>query len=261
MITVITGGLRCGLLSLYHLVKKMRLKTSLTLDFDNKFLDNLQKDGSIIFSPYLLYEWENVKDLLRVAKDLRLVVILRKPDERAFSLWKSNLMYGLEFKSDFEEALQIENKRFYSSKFKDATGVNFWRYIYFRGGLYSFFLEKLEGPHRDVKVLTYEGIFSKGGIRNIFDFLGISADVNRLKVPHLGKSLVPAVPQIQFVLRRIGDGVFPALPMYKKLSAFLMKLNLISGRTRIYHWCVDFLKEAYRFEIEKLNKMGIEIID
>lgn len=241
---VISGSLRCGLKSLENYIKK-------------------KKKGNIKILPYLMFDPRAYKEFVNSAE--KIAIILRKPAERAFSLWKSNVQNGLEW-LNFENAVAMEQKRFYNLRNEERR----WRYLYFRGGLYSKIIERFQksiGKEniRKTKFFLFEDILSDS---DFFDFIGIE----RGKIPHLNKSFIPANAKIQFVLGSLRE-IFEEKEikgknMIKSFIKILMELNIAfqkvirindTDRNKDTISVVEFLKYAYLEDMEKISKNLPEI--
>ncbi|MCS7213635.1 MAG: hypothetical protein NZ927_05390 [Candidatus Calescibacterium sp.] len=246
---VICGSLRCGFESLYKMIKNNREKRK------------EKKKEEIKIVPYLIFEPEKYSDYIRNSK--RIAVILRKPDERAFSMWKKNLQDGIEW-LDFERAIAYEQKRFYNLKEKQIS----WRYLYFRGGIYSEWLNKTKSvmgaKYFEQKVRIFPFEYIKNGEEKFLDFIGLSG----VKMIHENKSILPAFPKFQFLITRIQQIAEEKIEneLYRilitKMVLQIKNINIwIQNKFKINKLetdistkaTIDFIRYAYKDEIERLR--------
>jgi len=112
--------------------------------------------------------------------DIRIIISLRNPVNRAFSHWQHFYNVGWEHLS-FRAALAAEDERFFSKTFrKTAPALVPSGYFYFRRGLYSEQVERylsIFNP-RDVKILIFEEWIKDlaGTCQSIFEFLMVDPD-------------------------------------------------------------------------------------
>ena len=122
----------------------------------------------------------------RIAKDLpdvKLVVMLRNPVERAYSAYKHELARGFETETSFERALELEDERLDGEYERMAADVSYESFAhrhhaYRRRGQYVDQLDRVY-THFDrsqVHVLDSEGFFGepKQEYRRLIEFLGLS---------------------------------------------------------------------------------------
>lgn len=216
----------------------------------------------LIIVPYLLFEPQKYAETIKGAD--KIAIILRKPDKRALSLWRSNLQNGLEW-LDLERAIAYEQKRFY--KLGESQPIR-WRYMYFRGGLYSKKIEELKSLlgekcfNKKVKFFLFENAFSDN--RELQEFLKLE----NKKIPHLNRSYIPASPRLQFLTSRLGEiakqeiknhivkrSITLMLEFLKKTNINLQRLLKINSmeHDKNTQAVLDFLEYAYREELEKLQ--------
>jgi hypothetical protein len=134
---------------------------------------------------------------------VKIIVILRNPVERAYSMYCWMVMNGLEPVETFAEALNQEGRRTASLEFHQNCPISFRDYQYFNAGLYID------------KVRPYINIFGADQVKIwLFDDLkndpaGFCANVCHF----LGISSVPG-----HVLRRENGGVIPrSIPLQYRL--------------------------------------------
>ena len=214
-------------------------------------------------SPGLIYRY--------LGRDIKLFAVLRNPAERAFSLWKERLKEGFEWIDDFETALSVENRRFYDPDFRKKAPGYFWSYMYWRSGLYYEQIsryKKIFGDNflkNNFRAFIFEELVSnpKKVLKEICNFLGVK--YFDISLPHEEMSKVPAIPKLQVALRLIDDMIrrrpIRGKRFLRKAIDIMMKINIRFGENPKHHWAVDFLKDAYKTEVEKLSELlGVDFL-
>ena len=74
--------------------------------------------------------------------DAKIIVVIRNPVDRAFSLYNWMTSYGYEKASSFEKALELEPLRKSSAKFRKSNSQYFYNYLYKDSGLYYIQLKR-----------------------------------------------------------------------------------------------------------------------
>jgi hypothetical protein len=191
---------------------------------------------------------------------VKIIIVLRNPVERAFSMYCFMAMMGLEPIDTFEEALDQESRRMASLQFRQNCFMNTRDYQYFHVGLYVdqvIRYIKTFGAER-VKILLFDDLKK--------DSSGFCADLCRfLEIPCLdGQALtrensviVPQSISLQYRLRalrvqtrkRLGvaDRAITCLPI------MAMIVNKARGAKRTLAPAVRAeLVERYRTSVEQL---------
>jgi len=142
------------------------------------------------------------RNIFNYDPNAKIIIILRNPAERAYSMYCWMVQEGYEFAPSFEKALAIEEKR------AQKRIPNFWEpqyyynYLYFRAGLYSEQVKRyLDLFPGHVLVMTFEELLA--GVKTDYEpvrkFLGVG--------PH------PASPEISNPSLRV---VHPALQFWMR---------------------------------------------
>jgi hypothetical protein len=138
--------------------------------------------------------------------DARIIIVLRNPADRAYSLYCWMVQEGYESKSTFEKALDAEAKR--------AKGKipNFWEpqyfynFMYFGSGLYHDQVKRyVDLFKQNVLVMTFEELLAsiKDDYAPVRQFLGIGA---QHATPEVSNPSVRVVhPALQFWLRKLNN--------------------------------------------------------
>lgn len=118
-----------------------------------------------ISNDYLYYydrTIENIKKYLSV--NVKIVIILRNPVERAYSNYMHHVRDGWENLS-FEKALEAEKDRI-----KNNWG---WSYHYFKAGLYYEQVKAYLDNFEKVKIILYDDLKNEKTINELFKFLNL----------------------------------------------------------------------------------------
>lgn len=196
-----------------------------------------------VCSDYLA-EPDSAKEIAQVFPDAKIVIVLRNPADRAFSLYQWMVREGYEYLPTFEAALAAEEDRI-SRKCKgiDLISPSKQAYLYRHTGYYSDQIKRyLEHfPARNLLVMKYDDLKAdpENFVKRIYEFLGVdNAFAPKLKILNRGRW--PMFPAFQYYCRRRLTRYLP-----NRFVAALLRLNKIKNkglrldnRTRI-----DLLKE------------------
>lgn len=120
-------------------------------------------------SPMYLYHPEAAERIQRYIPNVKLIVILRNPVERAYSNFLHHIRDGLEPFSDFKQALQAEDERMQENWW--------WGFYYVDASLYCQQLQRYRHIfHSDqIKVVLYEDLKQNPTqlTTSLFEFLGV----------------------------------------------------------------------------------------
>ena len=134
----------------------------------------------------------------------RIIIMLRNPANRAFSLYGWMVMKGYERLTTFEEALMEEDSRYSSHQFRESVDY-FWDYMYFQSGLYYEQVKRYQehfGPEL-VRIHLFEDMVKDPlrVCRDIFAFLGVSRDfIPRIELHNKGR--IPRSITLQYWVRK-----------------------------------------------------------
>jgi hypothetical protein len=129
--------------------------------------------------PYLTSP-ESPGRIKKVINDPRIVILLRNPAERAWSLFKWMHENGYEKITSFPEALEAEEKeRFNNPRFLQDHGQYYPNFLYFRSGLYHDQVKRFFDTfgREPVRLLLFEEMTRDplAAVRGLFEFLGVDA--------------------------------------------------------------------------------------
>lgn len=135
----------------------------------------------------------------------RFVVILRNPADRAYSLYHHMRRNGYEWAGSFEKALELEERRWRSERFRRTCPQYFYNFLYFRSGLYGQQLARYFSlfDKRQFHVMTLDELKSDplGSLRGILEFLKVDPDFSPMLRVHNEGTRTALVPQLQYFFR------------------------------------------------------------
>ena len=168
--------------------------------------------------------------------DVRILILIRNPVERAFSLYKYMLMEGFENVVPFEKALALEERRFADEAFRALNREMFWAYMYVRTSFYCESIERYMSvfDRRMVKILVFDDIVTDphSVFAEVCEFLEISGSF-RPRFSWENKSATPRSVALQRFLRRnmYRGGALPPLgALWRASVARLMAANKSSRK-------------------------------
>src|SRR5215471_836450 len=191
--------------------------------------------------------------------DAKVIVILRNPTDRAFSLYRYLCLIGAEWVSSFEKALDVEPSRMRDERFKYGNPLWYALYEYFHSGLYSSQIERYLSvfPSEQVKIILFDDLEAEPlrVTRDVYTFLGVDPEF----APTIRKynaSEFPFSVKLQYLvahdLDRSATGGFHPL----KRRVFVANVRL--GRFRRRGFNPDTrrrLCEAYRADVAKVSAL------
>lgn len=281
---LIVGVARCGTTSLFHYleqhpeigmskIKEPKYFSSLDLilpqkgvgddtvfskvianEMDyNKLFEGLEKyktigEGS---SDYFYYHKTVIPRIKENLGDVKIIICLRNPVERAFSAY-SNLVRDSREQLSFSEGLKLE---------KERIDNNWdWMWHYKKSGLYAEALEHYKKEFTNVKVVFFSDLESnsQGVLREIFEFLGVNKDVLidfSTRYSHSGKPRSKIVSLLTsrknpliFRAREIALKLIPRRYL-EKIASKLFKKDTIDSKVHLE------LKSFFKEDILKLETL------
>ncbi|MEO0897283.1 MAG: sulfotransferase [Bacteroidota bacterium] len=151
-------------------------------------------------------------------KDPKLVVMLRNPADRAYSLYNWQVQEGYEYAGSFEKAISLEENR-RSLKFPNPwlTGGYKYNYMYFHSGLYADqiqdYVEKF--GKENLHVLIFEEFIQDAPthLKEIYDFLGLELKDFLPEIKVYNPSYEVYSPLLQFGLRWVNRATIEKRPI------------------------------------------------
>jgi Sulfotransferase domain len=199
------------------------------------FADAIGKKAIGESSTGYLYSEESPKWIKSVLGNVRIIILLRNPAERAFSLYSWMVREGFEDAQSFAEALKREILRQSDASFRRTCPQFYPDYLYFTTGLYTEQVRRyldIFGT-TNVRIHLFEDLVSDPlcVCRDIFTFLEVNGDFTpRINIQNRGR--VPVSISLQYWLREKSSRKIGFLPqrLRDKLIRELKALNVRHGR-------------------------------
>jgi hypothetical protein len=166
--------------------------------------------------------------------DAKIIIILRNPVDRAYSLYNWMIREGHEPIHPFEKAVEAEEKRMADRQFKKNHSAPLQNYLYFHSGLYSDQLERYFHlfPRQQIHIILYDEL-KENSVRTVqkaYSFLGVDASF----VPATGihnKGRIPASVSAQYLIRKYLTYLKKLhVPGALKLRQSILNINLRLGK-------------------------------
>jgi hypothetical protein len=202
-----------------------------------------------------LYSPESPAWIRTVLGPVKIIILLRDPAERAWSLYKWMVMEGYENAPTFEAALRLESARMHDDGWRESCPEFVPDYLYFDSGLYYRQVERYYGAFgRDnVKVFRFEELASapEEVCRQVFRFLGVTDSFRpKYEVHNVGR--LPRSAALQYWLRN-------------RARRFRLRPRLVNGLWRANLWlgsrgtkpraAIAELTERYREDLSALEAL------
>jgi hypothetical protein len=233
-------------------------------DFENYLsLFKQKKDNQICgeASVDYLYYADHVAPLIRQKLgDVKIIIMLRNPVDRAFSAYK-HLVRDVRENESFEKALELEQKR----KFNNYEFI--WHYK--QAGLYYKSVKKYYQTFTNVKVIIFEEfvINPKTTLNEVYKFLGVNIDNNVDTKKIYNKTGKPRFKTLQKALkgnpnqlsRKVGRHLFPK--KYRIIIRDFLEVKNIKEKDLVLKKETSkLLEEFYKEDIYLLDReFGIKL--
>ncbi len=208
-------------------------------------------------TPYLYFYKETVKNIKKYYKNtsnLKFLIILRNPIDRAYSQYYHYVRDALESLS-FEEAIKAE---------KDRMKKNYhFDYFYIDRGFYYKQVKAYLDNFENVKILLFEDLKKNPykTLEEIFNYLELDTkylsniDFNK-KFNVSGKPKIKLLSKIIFSKNPVAKAIKSSIPKEtrEKMKQFIYKVNL-NRKEKMKEETREYLKKVYREDIEKLSEL------
>jgi hypothetical protein len=196
----------------------------------------------------------------------KIIIILRNPTERAYSLYNWMAKNGYEPISTFEKALAVEEKRINAPDFKFNNPENFYNYLYFHSGLYSAQIASYRQYfHREQILILKFDAFCRDTLRttqDVYRFLDVDSTFEPVLQIHNPSGRVFS-SSLQFRLRHFFENKLPVVPHRVRISLmrWLMALNSSSRPPDpIREGTEQWLRARYTEDILRTSEMiGLDL--
>ncbi|MDW6002167.1 sulfotransferase [Vibrio mangrovi] len=225
-------------------------------DYRELFVGNEDKICGDISNDYLYYSTRSIENIKKyVGTQVKIIIILRNPVERAFSSYMHHIREGWEVLS-FREALEHEDQRF-----ADNWG---WTYHFKRAGLYSQSVKAYIDNFNNIKIYTYEDLKHLDWLMSdVFSFLNV--DQNIIDLHSKEKFNKSGRPRFRFIndlsngRGRVANVIKPVVkklmptPLISKIKRKIKNVNLV--HESISYEDRNYLMDFYKDDICELEKI------
>ncbi len=162
---------------------------------------------------------ESAQRIYDFAPSAKIIILLRNPADRAYSLYNWMVQDGYEYAPSFEEALKLEESRFIDKRAHWFKPNYYWGYLYYRSGLYCNQVKKyLDLFKENVLIIPFEDLAMNPApaYEKVCSFLNIPP----AQVPfHIfNSSRAVYSPKLTFVLRKLNNYILNEKKMGKPFS-------------------------------------------
>ena len=280
---LIVGAAKCGTTSLHNYLKQHpdifmskqkephflinsdigedRIHKAITLleDYEDLFkTDSIYKykgESSVMYLAFPEFSIKNIKKYLD--PDVKIIIMLRNPVERAFAGYLHNLRYNPSENLSFEEAFEKSEARYY--KERDITPDT--RYLHV-GNYYSQVESFISMFNDNVLVIMYEDYVNDIDLclANVFDFL----DIDKISVDTSRRHMVGGwifkrkflrnllIPKNNF--KSLIKTLLPNKKIRKAIKQKIMNMSTVENPS-ISKDMHKKLTEYYRKDIDNLSKL------
>lgn len=151
-----------------------------------------------------LTDWTSSKRLHEFNPNAKIIIMLRNPADRAYSLYNWMVQDGYEYAESFEKALELEVERINKKIPNWFEPEYYWNYMYFNSGLYYEQVKRYLQLFREnvlvVKLDDFKMVFDNQ-YKKICSFLHLSPNEIRPEIHNTSRQVYSA--RIQFILRKI----------------------------------------------------------
>ncbi len=212
-------------------------------------------ESSVMYLPFPDITIRNIKKYLN--KDVKIIIMLRNPVERAFAGYLHNVRYNTSENLSFEEAIEKSEERY--QKTNDMTPDT--RYLHV-GMYYNQVKKYMDKFGKNVHVVIYDDYVSNinGSIKRVFDFL----KVNNIEIDTSQRHMVGGWIFKNPILRKLmvsKNGLkscvkllLPSSSLRKKIRTIIMRFGT-SKAPELTPKMRKFLEDYYRDDIVKLENL------
>jgi hypothetical protein len=163
-------------------------------------------------TPYLTHP-DAAQAIHNYNPEAKIIIVLRHPTSRAYSLYLWMVADGYEWAPSFEAALDLEDARAARPTDRRSMPQYFWNYMYRKSGLYYDQVQRFETLFGyNMLLVNFHDLVAQPAkqFERILDFLQLEK-VN-LKLERENPSMQVISPRLSFAARRLQQRVWSRLP-------------------------------------------------
>ncbi|MAR39693.1 MAG: hypothetical protein CMD22_03250 [Flavobacteriales bacterium] len=221
--------------------------------FDSVKKEKAIGESTVLYLYYYEYAINNIKKLL--GDDIKIIIMLRSPTDRAYSAFQ-HVSRGFKEQHSFEEALEIEEGRL--DRNPELTPMVMYKEM----GMYSKMVQAYKNAFENVHIILYEDFRdnTKEEIMKTFTFLELSKDENidfitqhnvggkRWKNNHIKYIFMNQNP-IKSILKILIPNKIRASLRKKLVNISTNKVEEMNDQTR------EKLNSIFKEDVQKLSKI------
>ncbi len=203
---------------------------------------------------------ESARRISQRYPNAKILIILRNPAERAYSLYRYICCWGIEDAPTFEKALAREASRLGNAQFIERWNLLYHAFLYYNSGLYAEQITRYQEafPREQMHIVLFDDLKKNAAdtVSGVYRFLGVDPSFEPELDP-VNLSGFPRSVRVQAFLGRRWNGnpLNPKQPRRRRDDVHYptaMSINLMLGQFRTVTMAADTrraLIERYRPDI------------
>jgi len=122
---------------------------------------------------------DSAERISSVCPEAKIIIVLRNPADRAFSLYRHMVWHGFEYASTLREGLRLEEERIEDEEFLYKNPEYYYNFLYYQSGRYSEQVDRYLRyfRKRQILFLRFRDFVSETGrvMKEVFQFLEIDS--------------------------------------------------------------------------------------
>jgi hypothetical protein len=210
------------------------------------------------------------KKIYQFNPSAKIIIILRNPADRAYSLYTWMVQEGYEWAGSFEKALKLESirKNKYIPSFFEPE--YYWNYMYYSSGLYFKQIKRYYNVFEkdNILVLNFNELVNNPNdvYRKVCYFLAISYESISIEIKNESKSVYSSI--LSFLGRKLNNNLNRIISMFIDISNKYQRDKIIhllqrnNKPNRLNENIRNKLLYEYKEDIEKIWQLtGINLIN
>lgn len=211
-----------------------------------------EASGSYLTSP------DCAQRIAHVSPQAKIIIMLRNPADRAFSLYRWMTREGYEWISSFEQALEKEGERRGSRSFIENNPEYYYNYLYYTSGRYAHQVERFLDyfDRSQVRFVLFDEFIESPSVhtKNVIRFLGLDDSFSpRTPVRNKGRDTLAA--SLQYWLCQNAPSYLKLLPGGLRVAETLMRWNKVGKWRTLRDQCRERLLASYEANIRRTGRL------